>query len=114
MKIKYIAYDETEFDTREECERYEERHSKIISSIIFLNSSFNKCEYDEADYVFSPNLDSHRFLLNEYGIALPKSFFGWFIYNYEDDYYRPFLDEFAKAKEKYHTFLEAKKELEKI
>ena len=46
-EITYYAFDDTEFDTEEECLEYERQVNVNYSSVIFLNSKFEVIELSE-------------------------------------------------------------------
>lgn len=46
-EITYYAFDDTEFDTEEECLEYERNVNVNYSSVIFLNSKFDVIELNE-------------------------------------------------------------------
>ena len=76
MKIKYVAYDNREFNTKEECMEYEE----IMPDIIMVNSDFKlQTSFDKTEYLFIPNQKALNCLTKIFSTSYPS--LGWNCYN---------------------------------
>ena len=85
MTIKYISFDEKEFDTKVECLAYEKRLKKLLLSVKFYKGrarmkyttveEFDTC-YDEATRCIFPSLEVKREVCGYYGFCAIKKD-GW-------------------------------------
>lgn len=81
MTIKYISFDEKEFDTKAECLAYEKRVKKLLLSVKFYKGrtrmkyttveEFEKC-YNEATRCIFPSLEVKREVYGYYGFCAIK------------------------------------------
>lgn len=114
MTIKYIAYDETEFETQTECMEYEKKQEQIMSGIIFLDRNFDKLEdMQESVYLYIANQIALDYINEEY-YGTEKCVLGWNIYDYEEDSYIPFAEYFHAIEKQYNKVMELSKKLNQI
>ena len=111
MKIvtTYVAYDDTEFDTEEECRKYEVERMKLFSEFNdvyalydekmqriwcplnyeienwydWIDNALNDCEYVEVRAIPSEALI--HIMTHEFGYEWPEDKLGWYKYDYIDD-----------------------------
>jgi hypothetical protein len=85
MTIKYISFDDKEFDTKAECLAYEKRTKELLLSVKFYKGrtrmkystveEFEKC-YNEATRCIFPSLEVKREVCGYYGFCAIKKD-GW-------------------------------------
>ena len=81
MTIKYVSFDDQEFDTKAECLAYEKRLKKLILSAKFYKGrtrmkyktveEFYEC-YNEATRCIFPSLEAKREIQIHYGFCAIK------------------------------------------
>ena len=113
MKIKYIAYDNREFNTEEECVEYEKKHNEVVSNIIMLYSDFTPTKYfDCARYLFIPNKLAYDYIYEKENLVDDVEI-GWNIYDEDIKKFIPFYCFYIKAENKYNEAIKVRKELKK-
>lgn len=103
MYVRYFTDDGIEFETREECEQYENFHKFFDKSIICLDKDFkilssNTCSYsyleDNTVYLYIKDQEALDFL--SYSFGWEPLIVGYNYYNFEEEMWKPLKEDIAK------------------